>query len=82
MTRARPNKVQIVIADRGPGFDLDKVDRPEITPTGFGLLNIRERLTNFGGEFQIESVPGKGSQITLIAPVDSTRNGLRPKGAS
>jgi len=68
MTRARPDKVQIVIADRGPGFDLAKVDRHEIAPTGFGLLNIRERLTNFGGEFHIESFPGKGSQMTLIAP--------------
>jgi signal transduction histidine kinase len=68
MTRARPDKVQIVIADQGPGFDLAKLDRHEITPTGFGLFNIRERLTNFGGEFRVESVPGKGSQMTLIAP--------------
>jgi signal transduction histidine kinase len=68
MTRAQPNMVQIVIADRGPGFDVAKLDRLETAPTGFGLLNIRERLTNFGGEFRIESVSGKGSQMTLIAP--------------
>jgi signal transduction histidine kinase len=80
MTRVRPDKVQIVIADRGPGFDVAKVDRPEIAPTGFGLLNIRERLTNFGGEFHIESVPGKGSQMTLIAPRGSTT--ARPSPAT
>ena len=68
MTLARPDKVQIVIADQGPGFDLAKLDRHEMKPTGFGLFNIRERLTNFGGEFRVESVPGKGSQMTLIAP--------------
>jgi signal transduction histidine kinase len=80
MTRARPDKVQIVIADQGPGFDLAKLDRHEITPTGFGLLNIRERLTNFGGEFRVKSVPGKGSQMTLIAPRGSTTE--RPSPAT
>ncbi|MGA7273312.1 MAG: sensor histidine kinase [Candidatus Udaeobacter sp.] len=80
MTRARPDKVQIVIADRGPGFDLAKLDRHETTPTGFGLFNIRERLTNFGGEFRVESVPGKGSQMTLIAPRGSATE--RPSPAT
>lgn len=76
MTRGRPRKVQIVIADRGPGIDLAKLDRRKIRPTGLGLLNIRERLTNFGGEFQIESAPRRGSKITLIAPLGATQNVL------
>jgi signal transduction histidine kinase len=76
MTRARPHKVQIVIADRGPGIDLAKLDRHNSAPTGLGLLNIRERLTNFGGEFHIESVPQMGSKMTLIAPLGATPNVL------
>jgi len=78
MTRARPDKVQIVIADRGPGIDLDKLNRHDSASTGLGLLNIRERLTNFGGELHIESAPRRGSKMTLIAPIGATPN-VRPR---
>jgi signal transduction histidine kinase len=76
MTRARPDKVHIVISDRGPGIDLAKLDRHKSAPTGLGLLNIRERLTNFGGEFHMESAPRRGSRMTLIAPLGATPNVL------
>jgi signal transduction histidine kinase len=82
MTRVRPGKLQIVIADRGPGFDLTKLDSRQTKPTGFGLFSIRERLTNFGGEFRIDSVPGHGSRISLIAPRNSTRKGLSRSGST
>jgi signal transduction histidine kinase len=74
MTRSRPDTVKIVIADQGPGFDIAKLNRHEITPTGFGLFNIRERLTNFGGELHIESAPRRGTKMTLIAPLGATPN--------
>ncbi|HEU5235609.1 MAG TPA: ATP-binding protein [Pyrinomonadaceae bacterium] len=82
MTCVPPAKVQIVIADRGPGFNPAKLNSRQIKPTGFGLFNIRERLSNFGGEFCIESVPGHGSRISLIAPRNSTRKGLSRSNSS
>jgi signal transduction histidine kinase len=36
---------------------------------GFGIFNIRERLNHIGGQFKIESSKGKGTKITLIAPL-------------
>jgi signal transduction histidine kinase len=68
MTSAGLNKVHIVVADRGPGFDPDMLDLQQIGPGGLGLFNIRERMTSIEGELQIESAPRHGTRITLIAP--------------
>ena len=68
MTSAGLSKVHIVVADRGPGFDPDALDLQQMGPGGLGLFNIRERMTSIEGELQIESAPGHGTQITLVAP--------------
>src|SRR6266513_352322 len=68
MTSAGARKVRIVVADRGPGFDPDALDPQQTGAGGLGLFNIRQRMTSIEGELQIESAPGHGTQITLIAP--------------
>jgi signal transduction histidine kinase len=35
----------------------------------FGLFSIRERLEQLGGLIEIDSEPGHGSKITMIAPL-------------
>ena len=35
---------------------------------GWGLFSIRERLTLLGGRFEIDSAPGRGTQVRLVAP--------------
>ena len=50
----------------GVGF----VPSPQLNITGgFGLFSIRERLNYLGGSIEIESKPGQGAHITLIAPI-------------
>jgi signal transduction histidine kinase len=68
MTSAGLSKVHIVVVDRGPGFDPATYDLQQIGPGGLGLFNIRERMTSIEGELQIESAPGHGTRITLVAP--------------
>jgi hypothetical protein len=34
-----------------------------------GLISLQERTRALGGEMEIESVPGKGSKITLSIPL-------------
>jgi signal transduction histidine kinase len=68
MTSAGLSKVHIVVADRGPGFDPDALDLQQMGPGGLGLFNIRERMISIEGELQIESTPGHGTRMTLIAP--------------
>lgn len=61
--------IRIVIEDNGKGFDLAQLEQIIHEQQGFGLFSIRERLTHVGGTFAIESRIGKGTKVTLIAPL-------------
>jgi PAS domain S-box-containing protein len=59
----------ITVSDQGIGFDPAALDyRSKAGEVGWGLFSIRERLTLLGGRFEIDSVPGKGTRVRLIAP--------------
>lgn len=66
LRRHGSDHVALIVQDQGAGFDPDRRQGP--SPTGFGLFSIRERLALMGGRMQIESAPGAGTRITLIAP--------------
>jgi signal transduction histidine kinase len=68
MQHRRPDKVRIIVADEGPGFDPKSLDDKRTGSQTVGLLNIRERVNNFGGEFHINSGPKRGTRITLSLP--------------
>ncbi len=58
--------ISIQVKDDGAGFD----GRDSMQPArGFGLFNIRERLTAIGGRLGIESERGHGATITVVAPL-------------
>jgi len=71
MQHRRPDKIRIVVADDGPGFDPTSLDNKRTDSQTVGLLNIRERVSNFGGEFHINSGPKRGTRITLSLPCGS-----------
>ena len=82
MQHLRPDKLRVSVADDGPGFDPTSLDRQRTSSQTFGLLNIRERVISFGGEFLINSGPKGGSRITLSlpgrpAPQITSANGAR-----
>ncbi len=62
--------ISISIQDDGAGFEvLD--DRTIIRKEGgFGLFNIRERLTHIGGRLEIVSQTGKGTKVLILAPLN------------
>jgi len=68
MQHLRPDKVRIIVADGGPGFDPTSLDDKRTGSQTFGLLNIRDRVRSFGGKFHIDSAPKRGTQITLWLP--------------
>jgi len=61
--------IHVLIRDDGYGFNPFK-DNPSGKMRGFGLFSIRERLKHFGGNFEIESNPGHGTRVTLVAPLN------------
>jgi signal transduction histidine kinase len=68
MQHRRPNKVRIIVADDGPGFDPNSLNDNRTRPQTIGLLNLRERVMNFRGDFHINSGPKHGTRITLSLP--------------
>jgi PAS domain S-box-containing protein len=63
------NQICIVVEDDGVGFDPSEVASRTDPAAGFGLFSIRERLEQLGGRLMIESTPGHGSKITMVAPL-------------
>ena len=68
MEHRQPDKVRISVADNGPGFDPNSLDDKRTSSQTVGLLNIRERVSGFGGKFHINSGPKRGTRITLSLP--------------
>jgi PAS domain S-box-containing protein len=55
---------QLDISDDGAGFEVWTAQTKSL-----GLLGIRERAQQLGGEFHVESVPGEGTRISVKIPV-------------
>jgi ligand-binding sensor domain-containing protein/signal transduction histidine kinase len=55
--------VKILVEDNGRGFDLAA---PAVTRQGNGLGNMRKRIENLGGQFEIVSAPQRGTSLKAI----------------
>jgi signal transduction histidine kinase len=53
----------ITIQDNGKGIDPDSHSH-----AGNGLINMKRRINDIGGEFHIRSIPGEGTEIDFIVP--------------
>jgi len=58
------SEIVLTIIDDGIGFDL-----PEVSEKGMGLSSMRERMQAVGGQLDIESHPGGGTQLIAKCPV-------------
>jgi PAS domain S-box-containing protein len=72
--------LRITVEDEGIGFDA-----AEGSDRGHGLFGIREHLRHVGGSMDIDSVPGRGTTVTLRVPLAtvgsiSTTSGLFTPG--
>ena len=70
--------VELTVRDNGHGFDTSAL------PLGsFGIVGMAERVRIAGGTFQVESVPSRGTTITVDLPVaaDAGKGGATSKTA-
>jgi len=58
-------QAEIRVADEGLGFAPEKPG----DHIGFGLSNTRGRFELIGGSLEVQSSPGQGTYITLVAPL-------------
>ncbi len=59
-----PGGVSIAIRDDGAGFD------PASADLGYGIIGMRERASLAGGELSIDSIPGRGTTVSLAIPLE------------
>jgi PAS domain S-box-containing protein len=64
----------LTVSDQGQGIKTDILESGS-TPTGLGLLSLRERAQHIGGSLVIESEPGLGSRFTLKIPYNIGKAG-------
>ena len=56
--------LRVIVEDDGIGFSRQSIDY-----NGYGLFSIRERMNHVNGQFEIKSIPGRGTRVTLMAPL-------------
>jgi PAS domain S-box-containing protein len=64
----RVDEMRVIVEDDGSGFELaDELMR--IKRGSMGLTGIRERVALIGGDFELESAPGKGTTLFVRIPL-------------
>jgi len=62
-------RLHIQIKDEGLGFNPADLNAEDQNGGHLGLFSVRERLRLFGGRLDIESQPGAGACMTIVAPL-------------
>lgn len=71
----RPASIRVIVEDNGRGFEVSWRDNtPSVSVSGtrvsLGLQGMRERVSLFGGQLQIESSPGAGTTVIVEFPLE------------
>lgn len=62
------DSVCLTVSDEGAGYIPSDPKGEQTKSSGFGLFSIRERLELMGGRLTIETTPGRGTCVTILAP--------------
>jgi signal transduction histidine kinase len=61
----KKDKIILTIVDDGVGFEMPSDENND----GFGLFNIQQKIKHLGGSILFESGIGKGTAVTVTAPL-------------
>lgn len=62
------DKIELKIEDFGQGFNTEKI---RAQGTGLGLYGMKERANLLGGSTEIRSIPGEGTTIHVVVPLNN-----------
>jgi signal transduction histidine kinase len=57
--------VRLCLSDDGQGFDLQEAQDLARQGGHLGLWSMRERVEQLGGQFAVESAPGRGTRLKM-----------------
>lgn len=63
------SQIRVTIEDDGVGFNPPEPMSRAVERSEFGLFGIRTKLSHLGGHMEIESAPGCGCKVTIMAPL-------------
>ena len=63
-------RVILNVRDNGNGITEEQISHS----SSFGIMGIRERINFLGGSFRITGAPGKGTEISIIVPLEVQRD--------
>jgi signal transduction histidine kinase len=66
--------VRLLIRDDGVGFDVGAAWERAARGTSLGLLGMQERVSLVGGELDVTSTPGQGTQVRIFIPLPRQRS--------
>ncbi len=64
-------KLFVAVRDDGKGFDVMHTEQGYGRRGSLGLRNMKERSEMLGAQYRIESVPGRGTLVSLIVPLST-----------
>jgi signal transduction histidine kinase len=71
--RAELDRVRLVVHDDGVGFDHDAMQQRAVRGASVGLLSMKERASLLGGGLEVNSAPGRGTEIRAWFPLAPTK---------
>lgn len=60
--------VFLTVKDNGKGIEKDELSNPK----SFGIIGMKERVSDWGGDIQISGRKGKGTTVKVRIPINST----------
>lgn len=58
----------VEVEDDGVGFEAARLNS---SGPGFGLFSVRERLAMLGGSTDVHSIPGDGTRVRIVVPLEN-----------
>jgi signal transduction histidine kinase len=58
------DQLSLRVCDNGAGFD------PQLESAGHGLVSMRRRVENLGGNLNVDSNEGSGTSVSLVIPLN------------
>lgn len=63
-----PGGIFLSVADDGAGCEFSEYGY--LKPGHYGLIGMKERAAQIGAEFSFETAPGRGTTVSVVAPVE------------
>ena len=71
--KAKHDLLEIYVEDDGKGFRVNGSENTKFKKGGFGLFAVKERVSNMGGDFSVNSKTGVGTSVKITVPLNNIK---------